>query len=104
MSTNQHLFSVNTTSMHTNTHAHTHTHTHTLLQGLTHSALDVKIAACDVCGELLSPSDQLLTAVLPLLLQSYREKNTALKSSAEMAIYKLIQGTAHMKVRFKCTL
>ena len=57
------------------------------------------MTACDVCGELLSPSDQLLTGVLPLLLQNYREKNTALKSAAELGIYKLIQGNAHMKVR-----
>jgi len=67
-------------------------------QGLTHSSLDVKITASDVCGELVSPSDKMLTSALPLLLQNAREKNTALKAAAETAIFKLIQSTAHLKV------
>lgn len=58
----------------------------------------MKVAACDVCGGFLSPSDKVLVAVLPLLLQNAKDKNTAVKASAEGAIYKLIHGDTHMKV------
>ncbi len=68
------------------------------LKGLSHSALDARIVACDVCGELLSPSDKVLSNILPLLLQNYKEKNTALKASAESTLYHLIHGEAHLKV------
>lgn len=61
--------------------------------------MDIKIAACDVCGDLLSPSDKVLISVLPLLVQNVREKNTAVKMAAEMALHKLIHGNAHLKVQ-----
>lgn len=69
------------------------------MQGLTHSALDVKVVSCDVCGELMSPSDRLLVGTLPHLLTNYKEKNTTVKSAAETAIANLIQGDTHLKVQ-----
>ncbi len=57
------------------------------------------MVACDVCGELISPSDKILVGTLPHLLANYREKNTAVKAAAEVAIGNLIQSDAHLKVR-----
>ena len=68
------------------------------MQGLTHATVDIKVVAGDVCGELLSPSDKMLVGTLPHLLANFREKNTAVKASAESAIGNLIQGETHLKV------
>ena len=71
-----------------------------ILQGLAHSSVDVKVVACDVCAELMSPADGLLTSVIPLLLQNGREKNTALRTSVDHALINLVQGDVHLKVQF----
>ena len=56
------------------------------------------MAASEVCGGVVSPSDRLLAAALPLLLSNTREKNTAVRASAEHAIVDLVRGDAQLKV------
>ena len=52
-----------------------------------------------MCGRLLSPPDQLLAAVLPLLLQNTKDKNTMVKGVAETAVVDLVGGEDGLKVR-----
>ena len=52
-----------------------------------------------MCGRLLSPPDQLLAAVLPLLLQNTKDKNTMVKGVAETAVVDLVSGEDGLKVR-----
>ena len=80
------------------THTHSLSRAHTILQGLTHGSNDIRIVACEVCGGISSPSDPLLAAVLPPLLQNSREKNTAVKASAESAVVDLVRGDEGVKV------
>ena len=54
-----------------------------------------------MCGRLSSPPDQLLTAVLPLLLQNTKDKNTAAKVAAETAVVDLVCGEEGLKVRYE---
>ena len=65
---------------------------------MTHSSSDIRVAGCDVCASLSSPSDPLLVSLLPLVLQCCRDKNTAVKATAEKAVSNLIQGEAHLRV------
>ena len=69
-----------------------------LLQGLTHTSTDIRIAACDVCGSLKATSDPLLSALLPLLLGNTQEKNTAVRASAESSIYQLVRDEPGLAV------
>ena len=85
--------------VYTQTQYYVHTHTHTL-QSLTHSSTDIRVVGCDVCASLESLPDPLLSSILPLLLQNTKEKNTAVRSSAEKAITVVVQGDAHLKVIF----
>jgi len=68
-----------------------------LAQGLSHGSNDIRIVACEVCGGISSPSDPLLAAVLPPLLQNSREKNTAVRASAEKAVVDLVSGDEGVK-------
>ncbi len=64
---------------------------------MVHSSSDIRVAGCDVCASLSSPSD-LLVSLLPPVLQCCRDKNTAVKATAEKAVSNLIQGEAHLRV------
>ena len=65
---------------------------------MVHSSSDIRVAGCDVCASLSSPSDHLLVSLLPPVLQCCRDKNTAVKATAEKAVSNLIQGEAHLRV------
>jgi len=45
----------------------------------------------------MAPSDRLLAAILPVLLQNSREKNTAVRAAVDAALVHLIRGEAHLK-------
>ena len=75
-----------------------------LLQGLTHSSTDIRIAACDVCGGLKKTPDPLLSALLPLLLGNTQEKNTAVRASAESSIVEIVADEEGLAVRACLTL
>lgn len=58
----------------------------------------MRIAACDVCGQLKRTPDPLLANIVPLLLGNTQEKNTAVRASAESAIMELLIDEAGLRV------
>lgn len=76
---------------------------------LTHTSSDVRVAACDIFScigkHIQSISDQLLKEFIPALLPLVKDKNTAVKASAEQAlidILQLQQGQSIYHVRKIC--
>ena len=66
-----------------------------LLQMLSHTSSDVRIAACDAFSCIgkytKNISDQLLRECIPALLPLVKDKNTAVKASAEQALIDVLQ-------------
>ena len=62
---------------------------------LSHSSSDVRVAACDAFSfigkHVKSISDQFLKECVPVLLSSVKDRNTAVKASAEQALIDLLQ-------------
>ena len=65
------------------------------LQMLSHTSSDVRVAACDTFScigkHVKSISDQLLKECIPALLPLVKDKNTAVKASAEQALIDILQ-------------
>ena len=68
-------------------------------QSFSHPSVDVRQAACDSVGAVLNPSDPLLQDIVPLLLVSAQEKNTAIKAAAEGALLELFKEPDRLKVK-----
>ena len=62
---------------------------------LNHTSSDVRVAACDtfscIGNHVKSISDQLLKECIPALLPLVKDKNTAVKASAEQALIDILQ-------------
>ena len=62
---------------------------------LNHTSSDVRVAACDTFSSIgkhvESIDDQLLKECIPALLPLVKDKNTAVKASAEQALIDILQ-------------
>lgn len=58
------------------------------------TSIDVRQAACQVCGDIENPSDTFLIKEIPFLLNCCRDKNTAVKAAADDAVSSLLHLSA----------